>query len=96
MALDREAALFWAKELTDHRVYRDELEKRKLVALLLANEMRHYGDTMHADPPASWLFAERVPSNALQRLGQMLLKNRKRSRHVLFSRCGILIIRSYV
>ena len=72
MALDSDAALFWASELTEHNVCRNALEMKQLVALLLTNEMRNYGDTKHADPPDRWLFAERVPSEVLQRLGHRL------------------------
>ena len=75
MALDSDAALFWASELTEHNVCRNALELKQLVALLLTNEMRNYGDTRHADPPDRWLFAERVPSEALQRLGHWLQRH---------------------
>ena len=93
MALDNDAALFWARALTEHNVCRNALELKQLVALLLTNEMRNYGDTRHADPPDRWPFAERVPSEALERLGHRLQRHdyvaptaKKRARQV--SRCA--------
>ena len=75
MALDEQAASFWTTQLTEHNVARDAPELRKLVALLLCNEMRHFGDTKHAGHPREWSFAERIPTDALARLGHLLQRD---------------------
>ena len=75
----------------------DLQEAKRIIALLLVNELRNLGDLRHADPPHGWMWAERLSPDLLEHLQQ--LQNRaqqyynfvaptakKRARQ--FSRCA--------
>ena len=78
----------------------DLQEAKRIIALLLVNELRNLGDLRHADPPHGWVWAERLSPDLLELLQQ--LQNRaqqycnfvaptakKRTRQI--SRCVLVI-----
>ena len=54
----------------------DLREAKRIIALLLVNELRNLGDLRHADPPHGWMWAERLSPDLLEHLQQ--LQNRAR------------------
>ena len=50
----------------------DLREAKRIIALLLVNELRNLGDLRHADPPHGWMWAERLSPDLLEHLQQLL------------------------
>ena len=78
----------------------DLQEAKRIIALLLVNELRNLGDLRHADPPHGWLWAERLSPDLLEHLQQLQSRARqycnfvaptakKRARQI--SRCVLVI-----
>ena len=49
----------------------DLQEAKRIIALLLVNELRNLGDLRHADPPHGWMWAGRLSPDLLEHLQQM-------------------------
>ena len=73
---------------------------KRIIALLLVNELRNLGDLRHADPPHEWMWAERLSPESLEHLQQLQSRARqecnfvaptakKRARQI--SRCILLL-----
>ena len=91
---------YCAKFLCMLVIAQDLQEAKRIIALLLVNELRNLGDLRHADPPHGWLWAERLSPDLLEHLQQLQSRARqycnfvaptakKRARQI--SRCVLVI-----
>ena len=60
-----------AKLLSIFVLAQDLPEAKRIIALLLVNELRNLGDLRHADPPHGWVWAERLSPDLLELLQQL-------------------------
>ena len=74
----------------------DLQEAKRIIALLLVNELRNLGDLRHADPPHGWMWAGRLSPDSLEHLQQLQSRAQQYSNFVAptakkrarqFSRC---------
>ena len=54
-----------------HVFAKDIQEAKHMIALLLVNEMRNFGDIKHSDPPQGWMWAERLSPDLFQKLQKL-------------------------
>ena len=89
-----------AKFLSTLVLAQDLQVAKRIIALLLVNELRNLGDLRHADPPPEWMWAERLSPESLEHLQQLQSRARqecnfvaptakKRARQI--SRCILLL-----
>ena len=89
-----------AKFLSALALAQDLQVAKRIIALLLVNELRNLGDLRHADPPHEWMWAERLSPDSLEHLQQLQSRARqecnfvaptakKRARQI--SRCVLVI-----
>jgi len=90
-----------AKFLSMLVLAQDLREAKRIIALLLVNELRNLSDLRHADPPHGWMWAERLSPDLLEHLQQLQNRARqyynfvaptakKRARQI--SRCALVSI----
>ena len=66
-----------AKFLSALALAQDLQVAKRIIALLLVNELRNLGDLRHADPPHEWMWAERLSPDSLEHLQQLQSRARQ-------------------